>query len=185
MDVSILIPWFATVAFVLSVWQTGFAIWRWTHVPTFRLLEAQFQAAGPTPTMKSVGAFHMVVIATGGARSRRIVDWTIMCGSADGAGPSKGLGGINTLQPIDQIIPAYDVVKFPLSYAPGGGIVVGEAKRLAAVLTLDLGRYQEIVRFELFRSDDVFLLDEHRTPMLWEPQGWRRRLRYELGKRLP
>jgi hypothetical protein len=173
------------VAFILSVWQTGFAIWRWTHVPTFRLIEATFAVAGPTPKMQSVRAYSMMVIATGGARPRRIIDWSIYQAPVDETGAAKGLGGINTLQPIDQVVPAHDVVKFQLSYNPGGGTVVGEATRLRAVLTLDLGKYQEIVPFELFRSNDIFLLDEHPRPMMAEPRGWRRRLRYELGKRLP
>jgi hypothetical protein len=122
----------------------------------------------------------MELLANGGARSRRIVNWNLVYGVK-----GKGKGGINALQPIDQIIPQHDVVKFRLTFAPGGGTMVGAADRLEAILSLDLGEYEELVRFELLRSDDVFLLDAFRTPMLWEPRGWRKRLRYALGKRLP
>jgi hypothetical protein len=127
-------PWFATIALVLSVSQALFGLWRSTRIPTFRVLEAWFRITGDTPGAEYVSAYTVTILARGGARSTRVVDWKLVFGPVDDSGKVRGMGGINTLQSIDQLIPADDVAKFTLSYTPGGGTMVAGAVLLEGTI---------------------------------------------------
>jgi hypothetical protein len=93
--------------------------------------------------------------------------------------------GSITLHTADQLIPAHDVVKIDLNDPIAGGLVVGESRRVYANLLLHLGKYEEIVEFELYRTGDRFHVQWRDLPMTWKPRRWRDRVRYEAQRRLP
>lgn len=179
MDIT---TWLGVIGFGIASTQVMISVWRGWRVPQFRIYGASC-ATTRSGEIRSLGPSHLTVIAIGGAKVHRVVNWKFMVG-ADGGRVLRGGGCV--LEQISITIPPDDVVKFDL--VSEGGIVIEEAKKLRAQLFLDLGRYWERVDFSMAEMGDgafAYFDPDNRIGkvMILRPHRWAG-IRNAISKRL-
>lgn len=182
-----MIAWFAIIGFIGAVLQAAWVAVRWWQVPRIEVLQANFsQRHG---ALHSVGPGDIVLLASGGARSRRVINWGLVIGAKGDDGNVAGAAGVSRpLEPINEVIPAHDVVKITLTTVPefSSAAYTEPPEKCAAILSLDLGRYDHVLKFDLIRlHTGNYALAGERVRSFFEPGGrWYARVERELKKRL-
>ena len=151
---------FATVAFVLTIVQAVFSSLRWIREPTFEVLHASFATEKHGERLWVVKRGVITVVAFGGARTRRIVNWkfTLFRRTEDGKGYGVGMNAV--IEPILETIPAHESTKFTLNVESGMGLEDEIPETLAGELHLRVDKYWTRVDFGLHRvSTGDFYLD--------------------------
>ena len=141
---------FATVAFTWTIIHGVFCFVRWLREPTFEVLNASFTTKQRKQDLWVVEGGLITIVAFGGARTRKIVNWKFILFRRTEDGRGAG-GGINTIvEPILETIPAHESTKFTLRVQ--SGMAFEEIpERLTGDLSLRLDKYWTRVEFPLRR----------------------------------
>ena len=150
----------AVVAFVLSIVQAGLSFLRWIREPTFEVLQASFATEKRGERLWAVKGGTITVVAFGGARTRKVVNWKFMLFRWTENGRGSGAGINAVVEPILETIPAHESTKFTLNVESGiAGLEEEIPEKLVGELHLRVDKYWTCVDFQLRRSTGNFYLD--------------------------
>ena len=175
---------FATIAFAWTILHGLFSFTRWLREPTFEVLDASL-ATDEKQGVSVVEGGYITVVAFGGARTRRIVDWKLMLFERIEDGRMIGRGINMVVEPILETIPAHESTKLTLTVQPGTAFDTNPAA-LTGELRLQVDKYlSDKVKFTLHAGPaGVFSLDRPMAQALWRSAPWWKRAARWLERRL-
>jgi hypothetical protein len=176
--VGVVFAVFSTVAFAWAVLNGAFSFLRWLREPTFEVQWASFASERKGEGPWTVKGGDITVVAFGGARTCKVVNWNVMLFRPTGNGSKVGRGTGLIPAPILESIPAHESTKFTLHVELGMVLEEGIPERLTGELYLRVDKDWTRVDFGLYSvHTGDFYLDtpvEEQAPLFRPIPWWKR-----------